>query len=116
MAATSAVVLIKDIQYRVHEDEVVEVPLLADEVGAHVEFDQVLMVSGDEVQVGTPTVEGAKVTAEVLGHGRSEKIVQHHPHPIDPGLTPPQEQRPWHTRRPAGPAATDATAIPRCWA
>jgi large subunit ribosomal protein L21 len=75
MAGTSAVVVIKDVQYRVQQDDVVEVPRLQDEVGAKVEFDQVLMVSGDDVQVGTPTVEGAKVTAEVLGHGRGEKII-----------------------------------------
>lgn len=48
---------------------------LAGEAGASVEFDQVLMVGeGDDVKVGAPTVDGGKVTAEVLGQGRARKI------------------------------------------
>ena len=74
MSAT-AVVRIADIQFRVSADQVLRVPRLADEVGATVEFDEVLMVTGDEPRVGTPTVEGAKVTAEVLEHGRAKKII-----------------------------------------
>ena len=74
MPAT-AVVRIADIQFRVSADQVLRVPRLADEVGATVEFDEVLMVTGDEPRVGTPTVEGAKVTAEVLEHGRAKKII-----------------------------------------
>ena len=62
-------------QYRVVEGEVIEVESLAVEEGKEVEFDRVLMVGGDEVKVGTPTVEGAKVTATVQSHGRSKKII-----------------------------------------
>ncbi|HEX9640310.1 MAG TPA: 50S ribosomal protein L21 [Candidatus Krumholzibacteria bacterium] len=73
MSAT-AVVRIADIQFRVSADQVLRVPRLADEVGATVQFDEVLMVTGDEPRVGTPTVDGAKVTAEILEHGRGNKI------------------------------------------
>jgi large subunit ribosomal protein L21 len=74
--AMYAVVKIKNQQYRVAPDTSLQVPLLDSEVGDSLTFDEVLMVSdGDEVKVGTPTVEGASVAAEVLGHGRSRKIV-----------------------------------------
>lgn len=75
MAERSAVVRIKDKQIRVQENDVVKVPLLEDEVGATVDFDDVLLLSDDEVRVGTPTVEGARVRAEVLDHGREKKIL-----------------------------------------
>ncbi|MDR9423751.1 MAG: 50S ribosomal protein L21, partial [Marinobacter sp.] len=40
-----------------------------------VEFDRVLLVAdGDNVKVGAPAVDGAKVTAEVVNHGRHDKI------------------------------------------
>ncbi len=61
-------------QVRVHENDVIRVPLLADEVGSSVEFGQVLLVSDADIKVGTPVVEGAKVVAEVLEHGREKKI------------------------------------------
>ncbi len=71
-----AVVKIKNQQYRVTPDTKIQVPLLEDEVGASLTFDEVLMFAdGDDVKVGTPTVEGASVAAEVLNHGRSRKIV-----------------------------------------
>ena len=71
-----AVVKIKDQQYRVETDNRLQVPLLDSEVGATVTFDQVLMVAdGDEITGGSPVVEGSSVAAEVLGHGRSRKIV-----------------------------------------
>jgi len=62
-------------QYRASEGDVVRVEKLDVEKGATVELDQVLMVGeGDDVRIGTPTVEGGKVTAEVVDHGRGEKI------------------------------------------
>ena len=74
MSDRSAVVQIAGKQMRVHENDVIKVPLLADEVGSSVEFDQVLFVSDDEVKIGAPTVDGAKVVAEVVEHGRDKKI------------------------------------------
>lgn len=71
-----AVVKIKEQQFRVTPDTTLQVPLLADEVGAKLSFDQVLMMSdGTSVKVGNPLVAGAAVKAEVLSHGLSRKIV-----------------------------------------
>ena len=71
-----AVVKIKNQQYRVQPEAKVQVPLLENEVGDSVTFDEVLMFAdGDDVKVGTPNVEGASVAAEIIGHGRSRKIV-----------------------------------------
>ena len=62
-------------QYRAAEGDVLRVEKLDAEKGAKVEMDQVLMVGeGDDVRVGAPTVEGGKVTAEVVDHGRGDKI------------------------------------------
>ncbi|GAB4438588.1 MAG: 50S ribosomal protein L21 [Anaerolineae bacterium] len=63
-------------QYRVAEGDVIEVESLPVEAGKEVELERVLMVAGDGgVKVGTPTIEGAKVTATVKGHGRGKKII-----------------------------------------
>ncbi|MGD8430375.1 MAG: 50S ribosomal protein L21 [Ectothiorhodospiraceae bacterium] len=62
-------------QYRVSEGDVLRVEKLDAEQGSPVEFDQVLMVAdGDDVKVGSPLVEGGKVAAEVVTHGRNRKI------------------------------------------
>jgi len=62
-------------QYRATKGEVVRVEKLDADKGATVEIDQVLMIGeGEDVRIGTPTVEGGKVTAEVVDHGRGEKI------------------------------------------
>ena len=44
------------------------------EVGSEVTFDRVLMLGGDTAKIGTPLVDGAKVTAKVLEHFRGEKV------------------------------------------
>ena len=62
-------------QHRVVEGETLKVELLKAETGATITFDDVLMlVNGDSIQIGAPVVAGAKVTAEVVGHGRHDKI------------------------------------------
>jgi len=62
-------------QHRVKEGETLKLEKIEVETGASVEFDQVLLVSnGDEIKVGAPVVAGAKVTAEVVSHGRHKKI------------------------------------------
>lgn len=62
-------------QYRVYKDEVLRVELLDAEEGSSVTFDDVLLVSdGETVKVGQPHIEGAKVVASVLGHGRADKV------------------------------------------
>lgn len=60
-------------QYRVEEGDVLRLEALEAEVGATVDL-PVLMLGGESTKVGTPTVEGAKVSAEVVEHGRGEKI------------------------------------------
>ena len=71
-----AVVKIKGHQYRVQKDGLLQVMSIDSEVGETVTFDEVMMVSdGDEVKVGSPTIEGATVDAEIVEHGRSRKIV-----------------------------------------
>jgi large subunit ribosomal protein L21 len=62
-------------QHRVKEGETLKLEKLEVETGGSVEFDRVLLVAnGDDVKVGAPVVEGAKVTAEVVSHGRHDKI------------------------------------------
>jgi large subunit ribosomal protein L21 len=62
-------------QHRVKEGETLKLEKLEVETGGSVDFDRVLLVAdGDKVQVGAPVVEGAKVTAEVVSHGRHDKI------------------------------------------
>jgi large subunit ribosomal protein L21 len=62
-------------QHRVEEGEVLKLEKLELATGETVEFDRVLMVgSGEDVKIGTPVVEGGKVSAEILSHGRHEKI------------------------------------------
>jgi len=62
-------------QYRVSEGDVLRVEKLAADEGAGVELDKVLMVAnGDAIKVGTPYVEGGKVTATVKAHGRGKKV------------------------------------------
>ncbi len=62
-------------QYRAAEGETLRVEKLDAEKGATIEIDQVLMVGeGEDVRIGTPTVAGGKVLAEVVDHGRGEKI------------------------------------------
>ena len=62
-------------QYKVAEGDVIRVEKLGVEAGAEVVFDQVLVVSGDEVKVGDPTVAGATVTATAVGDGKSKKVI-----------------------------------------
>lgn len=62
-------------QHRVAEGEVLRLEKLDAATGATIEFDRVLMVgAGENVKIGTPVVDGGKVTAEVVAHGRGEKI------------------------------------------
>ncbi|AGI38587.1 50S ribosomal protein L21 [Thermoclostridium stercorarium subsp. thermolacticum DSM 2910] len=63
-------------QYKVQEGDVLFVEKLSAEEGQTVVFDKVLAVSeAGELKVGTPVVEGAAVTAKVLGHGKGKKII-----------------------------------------
>ncbi len=62
-------------QFRVMEGERLRIEKLDAEVDSNITFDQVLMHGeGDDVVVGTPLVDGASVSAKVLGHGKRKKV------------------------------------------
>ena len=63
-------------QYRVAANEVVSVDSLVGEVGASVELTDVLAIdAGSGLKIGAPTVEGAKVTASIVGHKRNDTVL-----------------------------------------
>ncbi len=63
-------------QHRVQVGDVVRVESLHAEAGVPVVFDRVLLVGeGDTARVGTPTVEGARVTGTVVANGRGVKVI-----------------------------------------
>jgi large subunit ribosomal protein L21 len=62
-------------QYRATTGDVLKVEKIDAEKGATVELDQVLMVGeGEDVKIGAPYLDGGKVTATVVDHGRHDKI------------------------------------------
>jgi large subunit ribosomal protein L21 len=62
-------------QYRVAAEDVLEVGKIKGEPGEIVEFGEVLVVGGDSVTLGAPTIAGATVAAEVLDQARGPKII-----------------------------------------
>lgn len=71
-----AIVQIAGVQVKASPEAILDVPLLPAEVGAKLEFPDVLLLSdGDKITVGQPHVAGAAVAAEVLEHRRGPKIV-----------------------------------------
>ena len=63
-------------QYRVSEGDVITIEKLDVAAGGTVSFDEVVTVVKDgDVKVGTPLVDGAKVTGTVLEHGKAKKIL-----------------------------------------
>ena len=62
-------------QYRVSAGDKLNVETLPVEAGGEVQFDQVLMLAeGENIDVGAPYVDGARVTAKVIEHGCGDKI------------------------------------------
>ena len=62
-------------QYRVVPNDVLEIGKIAGEVGTIVQLGEVLVVGGDTPVLGSPTVAGASVAAEVLDHKRGPKVI-----------------------------------------
>lgn len=62
-------------QHRVQEGEILRLEKIEAATGDTVEFDRVLLVAKDgNVTLGAPLVSGAKVKAEILSHGRADKV------------------------------------------
>jgi len=63
-------------QFRVEPGKKYRIPSLVGDEGADVEFNEVLFGSdGDNVRTGVPLLKGAKVTGEIVRHGRGDKII-----------------------------------------
>lgn len=62
-------------QYRVAEGDRLRVEKLPGSPGDTIEFGEVLMVGGEKVVVGKPTVKGAKVSAQIVAQDRAKKVI-----------------------------------------
>ncbi len=62
-------------QYKVSEGDIITIEKLGVEAGEKVTFDQVLVVGGDDLKVGDPTVAGATVEVSVVKEGRAKKVI-----------------------------------------
>jgi len=62
-------------QYRVVAEDMLKIDKVAGERGQVVEFPEVLVVGGDNPLIGSPTVAGALVAAEVVEQGRGPKVI-----------------------------------------
>ena len=70
-----AVFHLSGFQYKGEEGAILKVPLQTDTDGSKLEITEVMLVkTGDSSVVGTPYVEGAKIEAEILGHGKNDKV------------------------------------------
>ena len=61
-------------QHRVVEGETLKLEKLESATGETIQFDQVLMIGGDTPVIVTPVLESATVKAEVVAHGRHDKV------------------------------------------
>lgn len=70
-----AVVKIKNSQFKVSEGDVINVAKMEGKAGDKLSFDEVLlMVDGSDVKVGKPTIEKAKIAAEIVEQTKGEKV------------------------------------------
>ena len=72
---TYAVIRTGGKQYRVAPGDLLRLEHLAGDVGAPVEFTEVLLTGGDAVRIGTPLVEGARVVGQIVRQSRDRKIL-----------------------------------------
>ena len=72
-----AIVDFKGAQLKVEKDMIIKVPYLGDlEIGSEIELSRVLLVNtDDDTIIGTPTVENAKVVAEIVDHFKDKKVI-----------------------------------------
>ena len=63
-------------QFRVESGKKYRIPSVVGDAGASIEFNDVLLGSdGKNVKTGIPSLSGAKVTGEILKHGKGDKII-----------------------------------------
>ena len=62
-------------QYRVEPGTLIRVEKIEGDVGAAIEFNEVLLSGGDAIRIGTPLVEGAIVRGEIVAHARDKKVL-----------------------------------------
>lgn len=62
-------------QYRVAKGDTITVDRLEAEEGSKITLDRVLLVADKDVKLGSPLVEGAQVTAKVVGHHKGPKVI-----------------------------------------
>lgn len=65
-------------QYKVSEGDLLKVEKIEGVVGETIELNEVLMVGGEEVKIGTPLLPGAKVTARIVQQGKDKKVLVFH--------------------------------------
>jgi len=71
-----AIVDIAGKQFKVTQDQFVYAPLMEGEDGASVEFDNVMLIDNEgKVEVGAPTIKGAKVSGKIIGHVKGDKVI-----------------------------------------
>lgn len=62
-------------QYRVEEGQTIKVEKLDGEAGSSIDLSEVLMIAnGDDIKIGAPIVENGKVSADIVEHGRGDKV------------------------------------------
>jgi large subunit ribosomal protein L21 len=75
MSELSAIIQLQGKQHLVTEGDVLEVDRLETEAGTKMDITDVLLTTnGTKTEVGAPLVKGAKVTVEVVEHGKGDKI------------------------------------------
>jgi large subunit ribosomal protein L21 len=62
-------------QYKVAKDDVLVIEKVAGDVGSTLKIEEVLMLGGDAPKHGAPLIAGASVAAEILEHGKGEKVI-----------------------------------------
>ncbi|MCA1634922.1 MAG: 50S ribosomal protein L21 [Acidobacteria bacterium] len=70
-----AIIRSGDKQFRVEEGGTVRLPSINKEAGETVELEALVVEGPDGVKVGSPLVEGARITGTVVDHGRGDKII-----------------------------------------
>lgn len=70
-----AIVLTGGKQFKVNEGDIIEVEKLNANVGDKVKLDVLMLVDGEKVEAGTPVLNGREVVAEVVAHGKQDKVV-----------------------------------------